>query len=410
MKRLLLIAAAALAIIPGVEGARRLTLGECLEMAFAGNPSLRADSINMERSRLMIGTAFDAPNTEIELSQDATDGGGMENGLKFSQEFEFPTVYVARRKVLKADYAVARGEYAVARNELAARVMSAYYTLLSQREKTRLLQSLSELYERFETQALARYSEGETSHLEYMNAVRLNSKVKREAAASASEYAAAQIALMSLLGSDEPVEPADGELTVVSAPDAGVIDPMSTPSAQVSLSELARARHALGAARQDFLPGLFVSATSQLLIKSFNPYNVPRPRFEEGNFMGFQVGITVPLFFGAKKARLQAARRDVDMAASRIEDERNRITADFRQASIEFGNAADNLRYYEEEGLAQAREMRRLAAVSYELDEIDYMEYIQNMETASAVEMEYIESVDRYNQAAIRLMGIKGIL
>ena len=38
-----------------------------------------------------------------------------------------------------------------------------------------------------------------------------------------------------------------------------------------------------------------------------------RSRFTEGNFFGFEIGVGVPLFYGATKAKVKAARKDRDV-------------------------------------------------------------------------------------------------
>lgn len=384
--------------------ARKVTLEECMAMATDGNPALRSEQLNVEKNRILMGTAFDAPNTGIELSQDATDGGGMENGLKFSQEFDFPSVYVARRKALQSDYLVARSQMDVRRAEICRDVMTAYYGVLYVKRRIELLQELEGSYSRFEKTALERWEAGEASKLEYVNAGRLRSKVEMDLRDAFSELAAGRAALMAAIGTDEPVEPVETELPVLQLnEDGGGFVAGQTLAGRLLESELKRSERYVGLARQEFLPGLFVAATSQLVIKGFNPYHVERPRFDKGDFMGFQVGITVPLFFGAKRARLLAAKRDVEIARSRMDDANRRMSLEYAETMNEYTTALQNLKYYETDGLAQAGEIARLAQISYELGEIDYLEYMQNVETAITLEMEYIAAIDRLNKAVITL-------
>ena len=391
--------------------AQRLTLDECLAMAYENNPQLRSELKNIEKNQLLIGTAFDAPNTEIELSQDATSGGSMENGVTFSQEFDFPTLYIAKRKVLKTDYLVAKDYYHVQKNELCGNIVSTYHSLLFVKHKVKALERLSANYATFARIAHARFEAGESSRLETMNADRLCAKSDVELRNAKAEWKSLCLRLMSLTGSEEWIEPADDALPVLDTQEVtDELLPALTYKGKWLESELLRSQQSLGMAKQEFMPGLFVAATTQLLIKDFNPYHIERPRFEQGNFMGFQVGITIPLFFGAKRARLLAAKRDVEMAKLRIEDANLQMKQAYADAQNEFQAAAENLRYYEERGLQQANEMARLAQVSYELGDIDYMEYMQNVETASALHIEYLESIERYNQSIIKLQTIKGIL
>ncbi len=55
-----------------------------------------------------------------------------------------------------------------------------------------------------------------------------------------------------------------------------------------------------------------------------------------------------------------------------------------------------------------AREMRRLSCVEYEAGEITYVEHVQNLSSALAVEMDHARATDALDQAIVRLNFIKG--
>lgn len=392
-----------------IAGSRTLTLEECLTLAFENNLSLKAGEAALGRASALKGTAFDAPNTGIELSQDATGGGSMENGLKFSQEFEFPTVYIAKRKVLKADYDVEEGSFRELRNKLSGDVSAAYYRLVFACQKIQILNEMSEVYSEFARIADERYNAGETSRLESINAARIMAKngIALKEAQLARRQASSE--LSALLGIDDDIEPGDSALPVLDIPlITQTLQPESTLRGQIGELKLKQSERNLGLAKHEFMPGLFIAATSQLLIKGFNPYDVDRSRFDKGNFMGFQVGVTVPLFFGAKRAKLQAAKKEVEFARLKKEEENRSILKEYTDALNDYETAAQSLEYYEGQGISQANEMVRLAAISYELGEIDYLEFIQNMETASSVRLEYLESIFRYNLSIITLNTLKG--
>lgn len=390
------------------QGERR-SLEECLDMASSSNPLLLAGEKSVEKASSLTATAFDAPNTAVELSQDATDGGGMENGLKFSQEFEFPTLYVAKRKALKAEYSLSEAAFDVKKTEIYGEITSTYYSAVRAESRLKRIKSLLAEYEYFVDIARKRHLAGETSMLELLNAERMVDKATLDCRDAETEFRALSLRLRELTGSTEPILPSETVLPLLElrAKDEE-INPENTVQGALLRAELLLTQKNVDVARQDFMPGFFVAATSQLLIKSFNPYNVERPRFQKGNFMGFQVGVTVPLFFGAKKARLSAAKRDVEIARYNMEAANDRLKREYAVALDEYETSRVNLAFYEEKGLKQAREMVRLSQVSYELGEIDYMEYIRNVETAAEIELEYIDIVDRCNQAVIKLNNLKG--
>ena len=190
--------------------------------------------------------------------------------------------------------------------------------------------------------------------------------------------------------------------------DADAFDFASTPRGKAADSEVKVSEKELTVTRHEFLPGITVGATAQALIKGFNPYNVDRSRFEQGNFMGFEVGITVPLFFGAQRSRAKAAKKDVEIARMQRESAEKESKNEYNAALDRLKAASANLAYYTVDGSAQAAEIARIADVSYRLGEIDYVEYISNLETAYEMQSGYADAINEYNQTVILLNYLTG--
>lgn len=174
-------------------------------------------------------------------------------------------------------------------------------------------------------------------------------------------------------------------------------------AAQITASE-----RNLSLAKQGYMPGLSIGLKGQLLIKGFNPYGIERNRFEKGNFMGVEVGVRVPLFWGSQKAKVKAARRDVELVEISRRQAEQRMNKEYHDGLNELFRAQKVLDYYIALGNGQAERMSRLSQASYENGEIGYVEYIQNQQTVLDVQLRYADAVNDYNQAIITLNYIKG--
>ncbi|MDE5786717.1 MAG: TolC family protein, partial [Duncaniella sp.] len=109
--------------------ATAMSLDECLRAA-AASPVVRSGSIAVEKARILQGTAFDPDMTEVSLTQETTTGDSPDNGVNFSQEFDFPTLYVARHKALKAVTTVAGRTLESEKIRVEREVESLYYSML----------------------------------------------------------------------------------------------------------------------------------------------------------------------------------------------------------------------------------------------------------------------------------------
>ena len=329
--------------------------------------------------------------------------------ITVSQSFEFPTVYAARRKYLKAETAAAQSSLAVTRNEVVRDVSAYYYTLLHDRRTIEILQAQDSVYDRFVSLASARFKAGEAGNLELINAERIRNENRIEMEKAEKSYRSAMLAFRQLLNTDTVVVPADVSLPVIrqEMPEASVSFEQ-TPLGGMYAARITASERNLSLAKQGYMPGLSIGLTGQLLIKGFNPYDIERSRFDKGNFIGFEVGVSIPLFWGGQQAKVKAARRDVELAEISRRQAKQRMDKEYRDGLNELFRAQKVLDYYTAQGNGQGERMGRLSQVSYENGEIGYVEYIQNQRTALDVQLRYADAVNDYNQAIIMLNYIKG--
>lgn len=386
-----------------------LTLDECLGMAMENNPGLKGARKELDISEALAGSYLDIPNTGIELTQSTIEGAGMDNGLTFSQEFEFPTVYIARRKVSNAERQLRQIEYSKAVSELRGEVCSIYFSLMYQNAKLRLLHNDYTSYEDFARISEVRFEEGESSRLECLNARRMKARIEARIEDTRLAIEGLRLQLARALGLETPADIATNDIYLLEMEETlAEFNASATQDSRIGNARITISEKNEWLARQEFLPGLSVSATSQLVIKGFNPYHVERERFAKGDFMGFSVGITVPLFFGAKRSRLMAARREIELGRLRLEEGMQRQSMEFENLRNELLLSKKRLDYYTGEALAQAQDFRSLASISYQLGEIGYLEYMENIESSTEIWLEYLETLDRCNQSVIKIQTLKG--
>ena len=390
---------------------QRLTLKECIDLALAHNLSYKSATMSVNQSRLMEGTSFDAPQTQVSLVQTATDGGGPDNGVTISQEFDFPTVYVAKHKYLKSETELERRKAEATRNDMLGEVWSLYYSLLYGKEICDIVAAQDSLYAKFCNIAKARYDAGESSRLEWLNARRLWNENRLAQEEAGRAYSSLMLRFQTALNVDYLVEPAENELSVIEdfMPEDAV-NFGSTPEGMVADGRLQVAKRNQSLTKQGFMPTLSVGATTQLLIKGFNPYHIDRSRFDKGDFIGFEVGVSVPLIYWSQRAKTRAANRAFAIEELKAAEDRNRQTAEYQTLNDEYVAALHALDYYRTTGMPEAEEMVRLSLVSYELGEVGYEEHARNLENVLAVKRASAEALERYNQTIIKLKRIKGEL
>ena len=388
---------------------RTMTLQKCINLALESNLRMKADEVAISKARELQGTAFDMEMTSLSLSQDPTSGGSPDNGITISQSLDFPTVYKARKNFLKAETTVAQGKLRVTRNEVIRDVTSSYYKLLYIHRALEILQAQDSVYRKFVNFAKVKCNVGETGNLELMNAERLYNENLIDMRKVVNAYHSAKLYMKQLIGVDVLITPAETSLPIMQAEwGSAAVNFEQTPIGSMYAAQADASQCNLKLVKQGYMPKFNVGFTSQLLLKGFNPYNVDRSRFSKGNFMGFEVGISVPLFWGGQKAKVKAAKREVELASISQQWAKQRMDTEYRDCFNELLRAQEALNYFNVQGNRQAERMSQLSQISYENGEIGYVEYVQNQKTALDVQLQYAGAINDFNQAVIKMNYIKG--
>ena len=386
-----------------------MSLQQCFDMAVKQNLTVKAGEKAVEKAKIKEGTAWDMDKTEIAFSQNPATGGDTDNGFTFSQSMDFPTVYSARRGQLKAETKAEKSRLAVINQQLKADIAVAYYTMLYQMRRLDILQQQDSILKRYSDVAEKRYKAGEARQLEFLAAERLHNENRLEMESVKSEVENRQLQLMTLLNSSEPIVPAEKTLRAIAADAKGCYNYLQTADAQYQQDKLKALDKEIKCAKAGYAPSLSLALRTQCVIADWNPYNVDRSRFKDGNFFGFEIGVGVPLFYGATKAKVKAAKMDREAAELEMQQEQQNRERDYKMALNRVNTMQKRLQFYEESYDAQAKEISRLSALEYENGEISYVEYANAIQEGMDVLMKHADVVNEYNQAVIELQRLAGI-
>lgn len=406
---MMIIGLCGLALLPQtvLSQTRKVSLQECINMALEKNPQMQVANKSVERAKALQGTAWEIDKTELSLSQDPTSGGSPDNALSLSQSIEFPTYYIARHKQLKAATQAERSKAAVVRLSLENDVKAAYYQAVYQAERLRVLESQDSLLAQYRTLAEKRYKAGETRQLELLSAERLQRENKMEVLAAHNELETAQLLLSRLVGSVETVEPKEDSLLPLDWKQASY-NYSQTPDGQYSADRLKASEQAVRVAKNGFAPSLSLSLRNQLVISSWNPYDKDRSRFDGGNFMGFEVGVGIPLFYGATRAKVKAARKEREMIALEIKEQEQLRQQEYLSALSRMNAAYVRYTYYNEEGRERSDKMAEQGLLEYSQGEISYLEYMNVLQESIDLRLKRASALNDYNQCVLVMEKLCG--
>lgn len=385
-----------------------LTLDSIISATLKENLKVKSGTLSVAQAKAFSKSAFDPAKTEFSISQDPTSGGGNDNALSITQTFSWPGVYRNQKKVLNQQTTLAEKSLDYTRAEILRETKTAYYNYLFYISTLKVLNFQDSVYRNFIKKSELRYKSGETSNLELITARNKYQEIQALKHAANAGLRIQELNLQQLLNTRAPILLAEQKLPalVPDGQETTVKESNSLLAFQQQQIEVANAKVRLQKSRA--MPDFTLGYSQQLVIRSFDPARLNRDYTPGTRIAGMQFGLAIPLFNGAGRAKVKSEQLAVQIAEAEYKNVQNQLKTQYEQAFQEYLKNKQNLDYYTSGGLKQADEQLRIAQVSFDLGEIGYMEYVQNVSLAVQSKLSYLETLNQLNQSAIQLAFIKG--
>jgi cobalt-zinc-cadmium resistance protein CzcA len=371
---------------------KELTPEQAVAIALRNNRELKADSLRTAQFRAAIPASGALGKTSIYYGFDQNNVA--ENGkplyiLGAEQSLGFPTLLIAQRNTSRAETQTAEAAYELSRLQLTKNVLQACYHLLYLQNKLQHYQYLDSIYSGFSTAANQRFKAGESNYLEMLNAQSRHEQLSISKRQAELETSQATNSLRQLLQSDSAYVLGFAKLPVL------IVSENESAGGQLSklyssFTEVQKSK--LNVERNSLLPDITLT-----LFNGTNAYAGAK------NYYGYQAGLALPLFFGGQRAKIKSARIGYEIALT--EEENLALQLDVRKSALldEMEKYRESVNYYTLSGNKLAAEIYRTAQKSYQNGEIDFFQLIQSLETATGIEMNYLDNLAGYNRIVLEL-------
>lgn len=118
---------------------------------------------------------------------------------------------------------------------------------------------------------------------------------------------------------------------------------------------------------------------------------------------GFQVGISVPVLYGGNVSKSKVAKLELESWEQQKENEMLKIDSYLSQKQQELAKYQEAINYYNQFGKKLSDEIIKVGNMSYKHGEIDFFQYIQSLENATIIQVDYLDNVLRYNQTQLEI-------
>ena len=367
-----------------------LTIDETLNLAIENNAGLKASSLKVNEADALIGSAFSFDKTSIYYNYDESNlalNGDPFKVFGISQDFKFPTVYFADKKVNKAQHKIQKSNYNIRLQALKRGVYLAYYDLSYAKNKAKSFQYLDSLYQNFAKAAERRFELGETNYLEMITA-----KSKQKQLHSLYKQAKQEVVLM-----------AEQLKKVVQVDSLSVLD---DPLVKLELQSISAKENV----------GLLYFEDSKNYYEALNHKekqnllpDISLEYFQGSNsglnttIKGYQLGLKIPLLFSGNTSKIKASKIAQDVVIEQQQDYKVKLDAERKVLLAKLQQYNEAISYYETQGKTLSEEIIKTAVRTFKEGEIDFFQYIQSIETAKDIELSYLDNLNKYNQTIIAI-------
>ena len=368
----------------------QMTVEQTLDLAIENNSGLKASSLKIDEADALVGSAFSFDKTSVYYQFDENNLAINNEPLKVfgvSQDFKFPTVYFADKKVNQAQRQLQKSSYDITLQQLKRDVYLAYFELSYVKDKAETYRFLDSLYQNFAKAAKRRFELGETNYLEMITAQSKQKQLEtlykqsQQEVLMVTERLKKVVQVDSIDVMDEPLRKL--ELQSMSPQDnAGLLYFENSKSYYKALNQKEK---------QNLLPDLNVEYF-QGTNSSLNDH-----------IKGYQFGVKIPLLFSGNASKIKASKIAQDIVEEQQQDYEVKLNAEYQSLLATLQQYNEAILYYDSQGKKLSEEIIKTAERTLKEGEIDFFQYIQSIETAKDIELTYLNNLNLYNQTIIAI-------
>ncbi len=379
--------------------AQSISLANAIDTAIAHNQQLKNETLIVEYQKALTKAAFTVPQTSLSFDIGRINSRYYDNQVGLAQSFNFPTVYSKQKNVLQKNLELATINVQINQLELKKQVSLLFYHLNNLYKKQTLLLQSDSIYQTYLAKSNARLKQGETSNLENANANLQSGNIQQQLQLIKQDIVIGLIQFQLLLNSATKYIP-DTNSIINTLPfiDSTVAKNHPMLLAYQKQIEIAQSNTQLEKSR--LLPDINLGINSMTMFGngSDNITYDYTTRFNAAN-----IGIGIPLFYGAQKAKINAANIQEQIASNQFTTTQKILETQLNGLLKQIETAQNMIFYYENSALPNAQLILNTAEQQLINGEINYLDWTNLINQTISIKSAYLDAINLYNENVIQL-------
>jgi len=384
---------------------KQISVEEAISTALKNNLEIQSQQLNVQSSVSLKNSVFELPKTNVNLQYGQYNSINQDVAFQINQSIPFPTYYSAKSNLYKAELQGSQFQQQATANEMKAQVQYWFYQLQYLLNAKKQLQSLDSLYNDFVSASALRYKTGETNLLEKTTAETKRGQLSLLLKQNETEYATAYNSLKTLMNiSEEFTIDNSGNfqpLVISNSLDTSMI--ANNAALKVLYQQAVIAEQNKKVETASTLPDFNVGYFNQSLIGT-QTVNGADVYFDQSKrFQGLNVGISVPLTFFSNVSKIKSLDYKTQALQKEADNGKLILQTQLQNAFQQYNQNLSQYNYYKSTALPNAEIIISTAKVGFKSGDIGYIEYLQALQTATDVQLNYLQSINQINQSIINI-------
>jgi len=374
-------------------------LQAAIDTALHNNLVIKNEQLRSDYLKKLSRAAATIPKTNLSGEFGQINSSYSDNRFGITQSFDFPTVYTQQKHVYTEEWKAEQFKVQLKVADVKRLLRRTFFSYLYLKEKEKLLLRYDSTYTAFLEKANHRFEAGESNILEKTIAENQKGTIRIQLKQVQQQLELLQLEFMLVLNAPGNYIPAQSKLRLDAELSPDPIELNRHPSLQLMAQQKNLAAVKTRLERSRLLPDFNLGYYNM----SMQGFGADEKYYSNSRFQSLQIGLGIPLFFGAQKAKLNASKIEQNIAELGYYQESLVLQNRYLGLTGLYRSNVEVVEYYEEQGLSNARLIRETANKQLLSGEINYLEWVILNNQAINVQSAYLDAVKELNENLIEI-------
>ncbi len=388
-----------------VIGQNKLTLDQCINIAFNNNEQLKIANIESKYYKESKKACHEIPKTTFIYTQGQFNSiYNLDNNLTISQIIPFPTLLMAQSKLAKSYITGAEYRANSVKVDLALQIKELYYNLQHSLQQIILFQKEDSIYDLFLKFEDSRIELSKKSILEKSTTISESYLIKSLISNAQMQINSYKIKLKTMMRVKElpDIYILSDDSRMLSI-DTNLFISSSHPFLLYLKEQINFSIQKKNVEIQKWFPDFMFSYFNQSIYGPANIYGSDYFLTRANRLQGFQFGLNIPLFFKPYHSKVKSANLSLDIAAEEYQKNLKDMQGNYSVLVNKYIMTRKNIDYYSKNILKNAKEMSFQSLEAFNKKEINYIEYLSIISKSFEIERNYLALILENNLTVVEL-------